>query len=253
LAGSGSMRTVRRAPPITRTCAVSGISASSRANSSPSLRNCPGVCCSPCSVSVRNGTSSMVSRRTIGVRAPVGMSSGWAASSWWILTRLGSCGSFTLKRTVINAIPGRLTLYRYSTPARPHKRRSSGVVSWLSTSFGLAPGYGTMRSTIGTMICGSSSRGVSTTASTPSSSDAKTMSGVSLLRRKVLARRPARPNFGSSCAIRCVMARRRRVGHPSSRRGCRPQILLWSYRLLPEDDHLRPRPQPASAVAPCHP
>src|SRR5512141_449016 len=47
------------------------------------------------------------------------------------------------------------------------------------------------------MICGSSSRGVSTTARTPSISEARTMRGVSLLRRKPLANRPARPRLGS--------------------------------------------------------
>src|ERR1035438_7137115 len=47
------------------------------------------------------------------------------------------------------------------------------------------------------MIWGSSSRGVSTTARTPSISEARTMRGVSLLRRKALASLPARPRRDS--------------------------------------------------------
>jgi len=75
----------------------------------------------------------------------------------------------------------------------PHSRRSSGVTSWLSTSEGLAPGNGTITSTIGTTICGSSSRGVSDTARTPRRIEARTMTGVSLERRNGRARRPATP------------------------------------------------------------
>ena len=52
----------------------------------------------------------MVSRRTTGFMAPLGSRSALAASSWWIFTRLGSWGSFTLNRTVIMAMPGRLVL-----------------------------------------------------------------------------------------------------------------------------------------------
>ena len=66
-------------------------------------------------------------------------------------------------------------------------------MSWLSTSVGVEPGMGTSTSTMGTMICGSSSRGVSATAAAPSRMEATTMSGVSLLRRKVFASRPASP------------------------------------------------------------
>ncbi len=44
----------------------------------------------------------------MGFMAPAGKISGWAASSWWTLTRLGSWGSLTLKRTVTMAMPGRL-------------------------------------------------------------------------------------------------------------------------------------------------
>ena len=46
----------------------------------------------------------------MGWSAPDGSSSGWAASSWCTFDRLGSSGSFTLKRTVSSAAPGRLAL-----------------------------------------------------------------------------------------------------------------------------------------------
>jgi hypothetical protein len=49
-------------------------------------------------------------------------------------------------------------------------------------------------STMGTTICGSSSRGVSTTATTPSRTEARTMTGVSFDDRKGRARRPASPS-----------------------------------------------------------
>jgi len=51
-------------------------------------------------------------------------------------------------------------------------------------------------STIGTVICGSSSRGVSSTAKAPTSSDAMIRSGVSLESMKKWATLPAGPRLG---------------------------------------------------------
>ena len=51
----------------------------------------------------------------------------------------------------------------------------------------------TSTSTIGTLICGSSSRGSITTANTPSSRDAMTMSNVSFESMNDCAMRPAMP------------------------------------------------------------
>ncbi len=42
--------------------------------------------------------------------APWGSRSPLLVISCWTLTRLGTCGSFTLKRTVIRAMPGMLVL-----------------------------------------------------------------------------------------------------------------------------------------------
>src|SRR6266511_4076581 len=67
LSGSGSTRTTRRAPPTTLTFAVRGTFDTSRAVSSASARSAPGASGSAaCSVTVMNGTSSMVRERTRG-------------------------------------------------------------------------------------------------------------------------------------------------------------------------------------------
>ena len=68
-----------------------------------------------------------------------------------------------------------------------------GLVTRCSTSVGVAPGMRTNTSTIGTMICGSSSRGSATTAMPPSASDARMTSGVSFELMNAAARRPAAP------------------------------------------------------------
>src|ERR1017187_1665052 len=68
----------------------------------------------------------------------------------------------------------------YSTPGISQSSFSIGRVARSSTSFTWNPGMDTSTSTIGTLICGSSSRGSITTANTPSRRDAMTMSSVSL-------------------------------------------------------------------------
>jgi hypothetical protein len=57
----------------------------------------------------------------------------------------------------------------------------------------VAPGISTKTSTIGTMICGSSSRGSATTASAPSAIEARMKSGVSLELMNAAANLPAAP------------------------------------------------------------
>jgi hypothetical protein len=68
----------------------------------------------------------------------------------------------------------------YSTPGISQSSFSIGRVARSSTSLALKPGMATITSTIGTLICGSSSRGSMTTAAAPSSTEAMTTSGVSL-------------------------------------------------------------------------
>ena len=56
----------------------------------------------------------------------------------------------------------------------------------------------TMTSIIGTLICGSSSRGSKTTAAAPSSTEATMISGVSLESINAAAMRPAMPKWALS-------------------------------------------------------
>ena len=67
----------------------------------------------------------------------------------------------------------------YSTPGISHSSFSIGLVTRSSTSRADAPGIWTKTSTIGTMICGSSSRGSFHTAKAPSSREPAITSGVS--------------------------------------------------------------------------
>ena len=60
----------------------------------------------------------------------------------------------------------------------------------------------TNTSIIGTMICGSSSRGSASTAYTPSSSDATMTSGVSFEWMKAAGQAPATPVGGVMAALR---------------------------------------------------
>lgn len=59
-----------------------------------------------------------------------------------------------------------------------------GVTTRCSISWGVAPGMGRKRSTMGTWICGSSSLGVMKTAKTPASRAVTMKRSVSLLFRK---------------------------------------------------------------------
>ncbi len=68
-----------------------------------------------------------------------------------------------------------------------------GRASRFSASAGDAPGMAEITSIIGTEICGSSSRGVAMSPSTPTASDANVTRGVSLLLRNAFATRPEMP------------------------------------------------------------
>ena len=82
----------------------------------------------------------------------------------------------------------------YSTPGISHSSFSIGLVTRSSTSRADAPGICTKTSTIGTMICGSSSRGSFHTAKAPSSREPAITRGVSLEPIQTLANFPARPS-----------------------------------------------------------
>ncbi len=81
----------------------------------------------------------------------------------------------------------------YSTPGISHSSFSMGLVTRSSTSRAEAPGIWTMMSIMGTMICGSSSRGSFQTAKAPTSRAAAIRSGVSLDEIHAWAKRPAGP------------------------------------------------------------
>src|SRR3990167_8463290 len=70
---------------------------------------------------------------------------------------------------------------------------SSGSVTSLTASSAFRPGAMTTISTIGTEICGSSSRGKAPSATSPAASAARMKSGVSDEAIKALVRRPAMP------------------------------------------------------------
>ena len=71
----------------------------------------------------------------------------------------------------------------------------------LPISFALAPGICTKMSIIGTMICGSSSRGSMSTAPKPSNNDAPMIRGVSFESMKACVTFPASPSFLSTLML----------------------------------------------------
>ncbi len=83
----------------------------------------------------------------------------------------------------------------YSTPGTSHSSFSMGLVTRSSTSSAEAPGISTKTSIIGTMICGSSSRGSFQIEKTPTASEATMISGVSFELMKAWASLPAIPSF----------------------------------------------------------
>ena len=81
----------------------------------------------------------------------------------------------------------------YSTMGISQSSFSMGRVARSSTSLALKPGMATSTSIIGTLICGSSSRGRSNVAAAPSRIEVRTSSGVSLESMNDRAMRPAIP------------------------------------------------------------
>ena len=106
----------------------------------------------------------------------------------------------TLNCTVSTASPGFDTEKMCSTPVICPSTCSAGVATSDSTSFAEAPGNGIRTFAIVTLICGSSSRGVTSTAKTPSSAATSATSGVSCDRTKNPAMRPEMP-IGRSGAL----------------------------------------------------
>ena len=84
-----------------------------------------------------------------------------------------SWGTPTLNCAVSTAIPGLETEYTWSIPRMREITCSAGIAIRLSTSFADAPGKGTSTLAMVTLICGSSSLGVTSTANTPSRNSTK--------------------------------------------------------------------------------
>src|SRR6266511_3078588 len=103
----------------------------------------------------------------------------------------------------------------YSTPEISQSSFSIGRVARSSTSLALNPGMDTSTSTIGTLICGSSSRGSISTAASPSSTEVTMTSGVSLESINVRAMRPAMPSEGAFECTDCFL--RQKLQAPGSR------------------------------------
>jgi hypothetical protein len=74
---------------------------------------------------------------------------------------------------------------------------SAGLATRASTSLADAPGKGTKTLAMVTLICGSSSRGVTSVAPMPSSSAINAISGVREFLRKYSAMRPEMPTVTS--------------------------------------------------------
>src|SRR5512147_692133 len=115
-------------------------------------------------------------------------------------------GTPTLNCTVSTAMPGRDTENTCSTPAISARTCSAGRVTSASTSRAEAPGNGTKTFAIVTLICGSSSRGVTATANRPSSKASSAASGVSCECWKIRAIRPEMPMAGSASSGRAGRA-----------------------------------------------
>ena len=86
----------------------------------------------------------------------------------------------------------------YSTLGISQSSFSIGRVARSSTSLALKPGMATSTSIIGTLICGSSSRGRSSVAAAPSRIEVMTSSGVSFESMNDRAMRPAIPRRAES-------------------------------------------------------
>jgi len=87
-------------------------------------------------------------------------------------------GTPTSNCTVTTASPGRETDITCSTSAICESTCSAGPATICSTFFADAPAKGISTLAMVTLICGSSSRGVTSTAKRPSSSATRASSGV---------------------------------------------------------------------------
>ena len=167
-AGSISTVTARPGPPTVVTSRVprTRFRSASMLCATRSRSSAPVAVSVLCSVSVRIGTSSMLLALTIGASVPkvFGSQSACDRAVSWSRTSASVRGTPTLNCTVTTASPGRDTDITCSTPAICASTCSAGPATICSTSRTAAPGNGISTLAIVTSICGSSSRGVTSTA-----------------------------------------------------------------------------------------
>ena len=132
------------------------------------------------SVKVTMGTSSMPLGLMMGSITPkfMGNQSVFDRNVSCKRTKASVRGTPTLNCTVKMAKPGRDNDMTCSVPAICESTCSAGVATICSTSATLAPGNGIKTLAMVTLICGSSSRGVTRTANAPSNRAIKANSGV---------------------------------------------------------------------------
>jgi hypothetical protein len=180
--GSISTSTARPGPPSVVTSRVPGtrLRSASTLCATRSRSKAPVAASRLNSVSVTIGTSSMPLGLMIGASTPrpLGSQSAFELTVSYSRTSASMRGTPTLNCTVITARPGRDTDITCSTPAICASTCSAGVATICSTSRTAAPGNGISTLAIVTLICGSSSRGVTSTAKMPSSSASSASSGV---------------------------------------------------------------------------
>ena len=142
------------------------------------------------------GTSSMPLGLMIGgsTPRPLGSQSAFELTVSYSRTRASMRGTPTLYCTVRTARPGRETEVTCSMPEICASTCSAGPATICSTLRTEAPGKGISTLAIVTLICGSSSRGVTRTAKAPSSKASSASSGVMLERWKYAAMRPETPS-----------------------------------------------------------
>ena len=132
------------------------------------------------------GTSSTPLGLTMGgsTPSPGGNQSALAPTASYKRTTAAWRGTPTLNCTVSTATPGRDMLITCSTSLICDSTCSAGVATMASTSRALAPGNGTITLAMVTSICGSSSRGVTSTANRPSRKATSASKGVICARWK---------------------------------------------------------------------
>ena len=204
-AASSSTITARPGPPMVFTSRVpfTRLSSVSRLFATRS-NSCTSVCGFLLYKDrVTIGTSSMPLGLTMGgnTPSPCGSQSVLELSVSYKRTNASVRGTPTLYCTVITATPGLDTDMTCSISAICPKTCSAGVATMRSTSLTDAPGKGINTFAMVTLICGSSSRGVTSTANTPSSRAIKASNGVICALWKNAAIRPDTPIFGFGSGV----------------------------------------------------